>query len=136
MSCDHLYYLGLKAIIQNPSKLVLLLKNVRGYWDFPGGRIQSGETPIEALLREVKEETGLTQLTHIQPDTMVLTAFKISLEKESSAGLILWYHTCVLEQDHPIYLSLEHREAIWVPPFQVRKLTAVDHTVAPHLFEV
>lgn len=31
-------------------------------WDFPKGRIESGETPIAAALRETAEETGLTRL--------------------------------------------------------------------------
>jgi 8-oxo-dGTP pyrophosphatase MutT (NUDIX family) len=35
----------------------------RGFWDLPKGKIDQGETPEEAALREVREETGLTQLT-------------------------------------------------------------------------
>ncbi len=35
------------------------LKNHSGQWAFPGGRIDKGETPEEAALRELKEEVGL-----------------------------------------------------------------------------
>ncbi|MCI1774104.1 MAG: NUDIX hydrolase [Paenibacillus lautus] len=32
--------------------------SVRDTWNFPGGRIEPGETMVEAAIREVKEETG------------------------------------------------------------------------------
>lgn len=31
----------------------------KGYWSFPGGRIEPGETAADAAVREIKEETGL-----------------------------------------------------------------------------
>ncbi len=34
-------------------------KEGREYWVFPGGGIEEGETPKEAVIREVKEETNL-----------------------------------------------------------------------------
>lgn len=34
----------------------------RGLWSIPGGRVEPGETDSEAVVREMKEETGLTVL--------------------------------------------------------------------------
>jgi bis(5'-nucleosidyl)-tetraphosphatase len=41
--------------------LYLLLRAYQ-YWDFPKGRAEAGEAPLETALREVREETGLVQL--------------------------------------------------------------------------
>jgi 8-oxo-dGTP diphosphatase len=51
------------AIIEFPNNKILLIKRgtsvFRGYWALPGGKVEDGETVEEAVVREVKEETGL-----------------------------------------------------------------------------
>ena len=48
------------ALIRNDS--VLMVRHVEpddDYWTLPGGKIESGETPEEAVVREFAEETGI-----------------------------------------------------------------------------
>lgn len=50
------------GLITNPSgKLLLIFR--RGYWDLPKGKVDEGEAIQDCALREVQEETGLSELT-------------------------------------------------------------------------
>lgn len=58
---DALVRAGTAVIIVNAAGRILLEKRSdSGLWGLPGGRIEPGESLIEAALREVREETGLT----------------------------------------------------------------------------
>jgi bis(5'-nucleosidyl)-tetraphosphatase len=48
--------------VENAEYEFLLLKNRRGFWGFPQGHKEKGETEIQTLIREVFEETGIVYL--------------------------------------------------------------------------
>lgn len=59
------FFVAAHALVQKDGKfLVTKRKMTDGYmpglWDLPGGTVESGETVLEGLVREVMEETGLT----------------------------------------------------------------------------
>jgi 8-oxo-dGTP diphosphatase len=50
------------ALIVKENRVLLVLRAVepfKGCWDIPGGFLEAGEHPLDGMLREVKEETGL-----------------------------------------------------------------------------
>ena len=50
---------GAGGVVFNPEGEVLLIRDRNGYWVFPKGHIDPGETPEEAAAREIQEETGI-----------------------------------------------------------------------------
>lgn len=54
-----------RVIITNASNQVLLVQEADDRnWKLPGGKIEPGETVLEAIVRELQEELGLTQISH------------------------------------------------------------------------
>jgi len=48
------------CVIRRDDELLMLQKPRRGWWVAPGGKVEPGESLMEAVVREVYEETGLT----------------------------------------------------------------------------
>ena len=49
-----------RSIIIRNGKIAMIHSQKYDYYKFPGGGIENGETPIEAMIRETQEEAGLT----------------------------------------------------------------------------
>lgn len=122
------FHLGVKALIFNEKNKILLLErhhpSKKTYWDIPGGRLQRGESLIETLTREVKEETGFEKISDIRPFTMLLTTIRIPTH-EGDVGLIFSvFHCKILGVANPI-LSEEHTNFEWFDPKEAaQKLSA------------
>lgn len=73
------------AVVPNPQGEILLALRPKethqgGFWEFPGGKLEPGETPVQGLARELREELAidpltsepLTQISHDYGDRAVL----------------------------------------------------------------
>ena len=64
MTKAHDLLLVVAAALVDPDGRVLIAqrpdgKSMAGLWEFPGGKVETGETPEAALVRELKEELGI-----------------------------------------------------------------------------
>jgi 8-oxo-dGTP diphosphatase len=102
---------GDRVLILRKSKEERLAKDTHG-WDFPGGGLEPCEPLMDALAREVKEETGLT--------VKVVAPAYIYDEIQEEKHLIIIKFAC----DQPngeLVLSPEHENHFWVPMEELDK---------------
>lgn len=102
------------AIVYKKEKepIYLLLHYEMGHWDFPKGNIEKGETDLEAVEREIKEETGIK-------DVEIVKGFKekfhyfYEFEKELISKDVVFY--LAKTKTREVKLSFEHIGFIWLP---------------------
>ncbi len=52
--------ISIKGVVLDSQQRVLLLRNERGEWELPGGKLEGSETPVERVETEIHEESGWT----------------------------------------------------------------------------
>ena len=118
------FHITVKGICVYNGK-TLIMKRVRtstdglGYWELPGGGLEYGETPHEALKREVREETGL-KIKIIKP----IYTFTAIREDYQTVGIGF---LAIPEDDH-VHISEEHTDYKWVNEEELKA------TLDPHIF--
>jgi len=83
-------------------------KAMAGLWEFPGGKVQEGETPEHALVRELKEELG------IDVTESCLGAFTFASHAYADFHLLMPLYLCRKWKGIPA--AHEHSALKWVRP--------------------
>jgi ADP-ribose pyrophosphatase YjhB (NUDIX family) len=88
------------AIVIHDGKLLLVKHRRRGlsYWAFPGGAVQEVETLPDAIMRELREETGF----EIQPGRLVYIVETFDPRGQSMHTLNLLYLADVVGEAEPV----------------------------------
>jgi 8-oxo-dGTP pyrophosphatase MutT (NUDIX family) len=99
---------GVKCLVEHNGRW-LMIRNTygRGHWTFPGGRIDRGETPEQAAIREVAEEVGIA-LESVAPFGVYLH------NREYKRDTVYCFRASVMDDGHVID-PFEVAEAAWVP---------------------
>lgn len=83
-------------------------KQLAGLWEFPGGKVEPGETPEQCLIRELKEELG------IDVNEACLAPFVFTSHAYDSFHLLMPLWLC--RRWSGAVQALEHQAVAWVKP--------------------
>jgi len=93
----------------------------KDYWDFPKGHIEKGETELETVKREVKEETGLDDLKFVEGFKEWIKYF-FKYRGENVFKIVIFYLAETKKKD--VKISFEHIGYKWLPYEKALKLLA------------
>lgn len=96
------------VIIENSEGEALVLKaHYKSYWSLPGGWIENGQTPREAALRELEEETGIVLM-----DKDVRLAFVVDRQSDiMQTYQFVFEATDVRDSAEGVYLQADEIDA-------------------------
>lgn len=120
-------FVAAKAFIIYKGKLLLLRESTRysdgaraGQYDVPGGRVKQGERFDDGLLREIKEETGLSVRLG-QP--IAVSEWRPEVRGEQWQ-VVATFFLCEASTDK-VALSVDHDGYLWIDPADYKKYNTI-----------
>ncbi|PTM40778.1 8-oxo-dGTP diphosphatase MutT [Bosea sp. 124] len=105
-------------------------KSLAGLWEFPGGKLEQGERPEPALIRELAEELGIT----VKEDCLAPLTFASFAYPEFHLLMPLY----ICRRWEGTVASREGQALKWVRPARLRDLAMppADEPLIPHLIDL
>jgi len=105
------------AVIRGPNGQYLAARHARGsrhegFWEFPGGKLQPGESPEECIIREIHEELAV--------EIRVLKKLGVFEYPDNTPSLRIHGFLCELVDGEP--KALEHDLLLWLPASNLLEL--------------
>jgi 8-oxo-dGTP diphosphatase len=105
-------------------------KQLGGLWEFPGGKVEPGETPEETVVRELNEELG------IETKTACLAPLTFASHSYETFNLLMPLFVC--RRFWGIPQPLEAQQLKWVRPTKMRDypMPPADEPLIPFLIDL
>lgn len=105
-------------------------KALAGLWEFPGGKVEAGERPETALIRELKEELA------IDVTEACLAPLTFASHVYEDFHLLMPLYVC--RRWKGLVRAAEGQELQWVKPLKLRELAMppADIPLIPHLIDL
>lgn len=111
---------AVKGIVRHDNRILIVQRAAAdsggGTWECPGGKIDFGEQPEDSLIREIREETGLTVTVD-----KIAYASSILTHPDRQVILLVYFCTAVTSS---VTLSEEHDAYLWADEQLIRQQIA------------
>ena len=104
------------AVLAHENKILIAQRTKDNFWEFPGGKIDAGETPEECAIREMKEELDID--IRIERSLGVLEGTYRGIPMQVHAFLAAWVGGKIKQ--------LVHKDVQWVEPKELNQYALVE----------
>lgn len=103
---------GIVDSLQNPTKILVAQRSapeaLAGLWEFPGGKVEPGESCVQALHRELSEELGIA----VEAGAEIVTDHPQGWRLNERAAMRVWLVEIFDGRPQPLE---DHSQLRWVP---------------------